>query len=74
VIYNVSCSWCATQNDATATVCKTCGHNPMVAKEDCECGSCVGLFASNGPVPLPDPTAPKKPKRRRANRRADHPN
>lgn len=70
MIYSVSCSWCSTPNDSKERVCKTCGHNPLLAKADCECAACVGLFADKGPVPLPDPYAKKPRKRRPAPKKA----
>ena len=37
----VSCSWCHTFNDATAERCEHCGHNPTLARRDCDCTRCL---------------------------------
>jgi hypothetical protein len=46
----VSCSWCDRLNAATARTCRGCGHNPTVARLECDCATCTTARQTLQPV------------------------
>jgi hypothetical protein len=39
-----TCSWCHTLNEQTSLWCQKCGHAAHLARSDCNCPKCLGLF------------------------------
>lgn len=45
---SASCSWCHTTNTLVPGVrnlCRRCGHRADLARIDCDCPKCAGLFS-----------------------------